>query len=103
MTALMLSNIQIKSDLLVDEKYKYLFSVEEVNKLVQQGMPFRDAYKQVGISIEDGSFTHQPQVTHTHEGSVGNLCNEQIAGMMEAVIQKFQFNKANIALSQLLS
>ena len=57
MAGLMLSNIEIKKDILADEKYKYLFSVEEVNKLVMQGIPFRDAYKKVGQKVEDGSFT----------------------------------------------
>jgi argininosuccinate lyase len=103
MTGLMLSNIEVKKDLLADQKYKYLFSVEAVNKLVLQGVPFRDAYRQVGLSIADGSFTHPPEVRHTHEGSIGNLCNDKIGQAMEAVIQKFQFEKAKIALQQLLS
>jgi argininosuccinate lyase len=103
MTGLMLSNISIKKDLLQDEKYKYIFSVEEVNKLVQQGATFRDAYRQIGQLIADGSFTHGPQVQHTHEGSIGNLCNDHIQQMMTVVIGKFQFDRAKIALQQLLS
>jgi len=71
---LMLSNIEIKKDILADEKYKYLFSVEEVNKLVNTGMPFRDAYKKVGLDIEAGNFKYDTSVHHTHEGSIGNLC-----------------------------
>ncbi|MEO6254940.1 MAG: argininosuccinate lyase [Ferruginibacter sp.] len=103
MAGLMLNNIVIKKDLLNDEKYAFLFSVEEVNKLVLAGMPFRDAYKKVGSDIEAGNFTHSSSPGHTHTGSIGNLCNEQIQGMMTDIIQKFNFNKVKIALQQLLS
>ncbi|MBL7702871.1 MAG: argininosuccinate lyase [Ferruginibacter sp.] len=103
MTGLMISNIQIQKDLLKDEKYKFLFSVEEVNKLVLQGMPFRDAYKKVGAGIEAGNFTHSTAPLHTHEGSIGNLCNGQIQALMQNIIQKFNFGKVKIALQQLLS
>jgi len=103
MTGLMLSNIEIKKDILNDEKYKYLFSVEEVNKLVLQGVPFRDAYKQVGLSIEAGNFTHSSSINHTHEGSIGNLCNKEIAEKMDKIIQKYNFSKVENALQQLLS
>lgn len=103
MTGLMLSNIEIKKDLLKDEKYAFLFSVEEVNKLVLQGMPFRDAYKKVGVDIEAGNFTHSTSPIHTHEGSIGNLGNNEIQSMMQNIIQKFDFGKVKIALQQLLS
>ena len=103
MAGLMLSNIEVKKDLLQDEKYKFLFSVEEVNKLVLQGLPFRDAYKKVGMDIENGNFTYAATVDHTHEGSIGNLCNEQIQAAMQNIIQKFNFDKVKIALQQLLS
>ncbi len=103
MAGLMLSNIQVKKDLLQDEKYKFLFSVEAVNKLVLQGMPFRDAYKKVGIDIEQGNFTYSKNVNHTHEGSIGNLCNAQIQQVMTNIIQKFNFAKVKIALQQLIS
>lgn len=103
MAGLMLSNIIIKKDLLNDEKYKYLFSVEEVNKLVLQGIPFRDAYKKVGLDIEQGNFSHTTTVNHTHEGSIGNLCNHQVKQAMEDIIQKFNFGKVKIALQQLLT
>jgi argininosuccinate lyase len=103
MAGLMLSNISIKKDLLADEKYKYLFSVEEVNKLVLQGMPFRDAYKKVGLDIEAGTFTYSTTVNHTHEGSIGNLCNAEIEQQMTNIIQKFNFDKVKIALQQLIS
>jgi argininosuccinate lyase len=103
MTSLMLSSIEIKQDLLKDEKYATLFSVEEVNKLVLAGVPFRDAYKKVGAAVEAGNFIHSAAPDHTHAGSIGNLCNEQVQGMMENIIQKFNFNKVKIALQQLLS
>lgn len=102
MAGLMLSNITVKKDLLQDEKYKYLFSVEEVNKLVLQGMPFRDAYKKVGFDIEQNNFTYSTSVNHTHEGSVGNLGNEEISRNMDVVLNRFNFNKIKNALEQLL-
>ena len=103
MAGLMLSNIEVKKELLKDEKYKFLFSVEEVNKLVLQGVPFRDAYKKVGMDIENGNFTYTTAVDHTHEGSIGNLCNTEIQQAMQNIIQKFNFDKVKIALQQLLS
>ena len=103
MTGLMLENMIIKKDLLNDARYTYLFSVEAVNKLVTGGMPFRDAYKKVGADIEAGNFSHTASLHHTHEGSISNLCNEKIQDMMNDIIQKFNFNKAKIALQQLLS
>ena len=103
MAGLMLRNIKVKKDLLKDEKYKYLFSVEEVNKLVLEGIPFRDAYKKVGLDIEGGNFTYTPATAHTHEGSIGNLCHDQVQQMMDSVIKKFNFNKVNSAIQQLLS
>ena len=102
MTHLMLSNIEVKDDLLKDEKYKYLFSVEEVNKLVLQGIPFRDAYKVIGQSIEKGEFTYSDQLHHTHEGSMGNLCNEEIQRLMNTEIQSFQFDVVNKKLERLI-
>ena len=103
MAGLMLSNIEVKKELLKDEKYKFLFSVEEVNKLVLQGVPFRDAYKKVGMDIENGNFTYTTALDHTHEGSIGNLCNTEIQQAMQNIIQKFNFDKVKIALQQLLS
>ncbi|WP_462254704.1 argininosuccinate lyase [Ferruginibacter sp.] len=102
MAGLMLSNIQVKKDLLQNEKYKFLFSVEEVNKLVLQGVPFRDAYKKVGMDIEEDNFKYSTEVNHTHEGSIGNLQNDKIAAMMENVIKKFDFEKVKVALQKLL-
>ena len=102
MAALMLSNISVKENIVADEKYKYIFSVEEVNKLVLQGVPFRDAYKQVGLAIEANQFTYSTNVNHTHEGSIGNLCTEQINGMMQTTVSKFEFEKVHIAINALL-
>jgi argininosuccinate lyase len=102
MTGLMLSQVQISKDLLGNEKYASLFSVEEVNKLVLQGIPFRDAYKKVAGDIEAGKFSHTGTPAHTHQGSIGNLCNAEIERMMGDIIQKFNFDKVKIALQQLL-
>ncbi len=99
---LMLTNIEIKENILTDKKYKYLFSVEEVNKLVNTGMPFRDAYKKVGMDIESGNFTYDTTVNHTHEGSIGNLCTEEIKEKMNKAIVAFPFFKVNSAISNLV-
>lgn len=92
MTVLMLSNVHITKDILKDEKYKYLFSVEAVNELVNQGISFRDAYKTVGTQIAKGEFTfdHSRPLKHTHEGSLGNLCNPSIVKEMNKVLAKFK-------------
>ena len=102
MAGLMLSNISVKKNILEDEKYKFLFSVEEVNKLVVKGMSFRDAYKQVGADIEKGSFQYKTNVSHTHEGSIGNLQNSEIKEMMKNILQQFNFEKVNNALEKLI-
>ncbi len=103
MTTLMLSNIQVKENILDDEKYKFLFSVEEVNKLVISGVPFRDAYKKVGQDIEQGKFTYSTQLNHTHEGSIGKLCNDKIKENFTAVMSKFNFSKIEHAYQKLLA
>jgi argininosuccinate lyase len=89
---LMLSNIEIKGNILSDEKYKYLFSVEAVNELVNKGIPFREAYQQVGNQIEKGQFNFDfsEGLHHTHEGSIGNLCSEEIRAQMNLALQKFK-------------
>jgi argininosuccinate lyase len=99
---LMLSNMDVKKDILQDEKYKYLFSVEEVNKLVLKGIPFRDAYKKIGLDIEANQFTYSTDLLHTHEGSIGNLCNEQINANMKKVVDSFEFGKYHKAIEALL-
>ncbi len=91
MARLMLSNIQIKENILDDEKYKYLFSVEAVNELVNKGVSFREAYKQVGNLIEKGEFKfdHKKKINYKHEGSIGNLSNNKIEEEMNKVLAKF--------------
>lgn len=103
MAGLMLSNIEIKENILADEKYKYLFSVEEVNRRVLTGMPFRDAYKEVGLDIEAGKFSYDTQLNHTHEGSIGRLCTAEIRQQMDNALAAFPFAKVQSAIDQLLS
>ncbi len=102
MTAAMMSKIKVRENVLDDDKYLYLFSVEEVNKRVLQGVPFREAYRQVGLEIEAGNFHTDKQVHHTHEGSIGNLCNDAIAARMEQIYNSFGFEKVNNAIEELL-
>ena len=102
MTGLMISNIVVKKDLLLNKQYQFLFSVEEVNKLVLQGVPFRDAYKQIGNDIDKGNFSYTPSPSHTHEGSIGNLQHQQVIFMMDKVLSRFNFSKVESALKQLL-
>jgi len=103
MATLMIQNMEVKKDLLEDPKYQYLFSVEEVNKLVLGGMPFRDAYKQVGLAIEAGNFTYSTQMKHTHEGSIGNLCSTQIAASMQKVVAAMEIVKVEQQIKELLT
>jgi argininosuccinate lyase len=102
MAGLMLSNIAVKRNILADEKYKYLFSVEEVNKLVSEGMPFRDAYKKIGLDIEARNFNYNTNIRHTHEGSIGNLGNDEIKKQMQKVINSFPFETVKKAIEKLL-
>jgi argininosuccinate lyase len=102
MAGLMLSNVSVKENILTDDKYKFLFSVEEVNRLVLSGMPFRDAYKKVGADIEAGNYSPQTTVNHTHEGSIGNLCLPQISALMNNVLSKFNFAKTKTAINNLI-
>ena len=85
-----LNHIQVKDNILEDEKYQYLFSVENVNDLVLNGVSFRDAYVQVGQSIENQNFEPHKNLNHTHEGSIGNLCNEEIKEEFSKVFEKFK-------------
>jgi len=89
---LMLNNIQVKESILADEKYKYLFSVEAVNELVNKGMSFREAYKQIGNNIEQNKFSFDASrpLNHSHEGSIGNLCNIEIQKSMQSVMERFE-------------
>jgi len=97
-----IENIEVKKHLMKDEKYILAFSVEEVNKLVLQGVPFRDAYKQVGLAIEDGKFNTDGKVDHTHEGSIGNLCNDKIEQKKNKVINEFGFEAVASAIENLI-
>ncbi len=103
MAEYMLSNVMVKEDILEDKKYDYLFSVEVVNKMVLEGVPFRDAYKQVGLDIEHGKFVPSKEVHHTHEGSIGNLCNPQIASLMNEVMKQFDINRVEKAEKELVA
>lgn len=87
----MLEHITIKENILDDERYNYLFTVEDVNRLTLSGVPFREAYKQVGMAVQRGEYTPTKEVHHTHEGSIGNLCNDKIAEKMNKVLVKFGF------------
>ena len=97
-----MDKISINDHILDDDRYLYIFSVEEVNRLASEGMPFRDAYKKVGLDIEAGKFTHNKQVHHTHEGSIGNLCNDKIATLMDSVVEGFNFSTMMEAEKNLL-
>jgi len=103
MTTFMLQNISIKDNILDDRKYAYLFSVEVVNELALKGIPFREAYKVVGDSIDKGTFEPGKAVNHTHEGSIGNLCNTEIEVMMGDVLSQFKFEKTQNAIQKLLA
>ncbi len=102
MAYFMLQHVEVKGNILDDPRYAYLFSVEEVNRQVLDGVPFRDAYKQVGMAIEQGNFQPDKQVNHTHEGSIGNLGNSHIADTMAGLLQKFNFEKTAAAVDSLL-
>ncbi len=99
---LALQNMKVNENILDDSKYNYLFSVEEVNKLVLQGVPFREAYKQVGAEIENGTFQPEKNVMHSHAGSLGNLCLDEISASKNEVLKNFKFDKIEEALSNLI-
>lgn len=103
MVGRMMKEIKVNKDVLNDDKYLAIFSVEKVNELVLSGVPFRDAYKQVGLEIENQKFTHSKQVNHTHEGSIGNLCNDQIELLKQNIIDQFDFNRVEDAKHDLLT
>ena len=102
MTAYIISRIQVNTHILDDARYDLMFSVEEVNRRVVEGIPFRDAYKQVGLEIAAGEFTPDKQVHHTHEGSIGNLCNPQVKQLMQEVVEGFHFDRVAEAEEKLL-
>lgn len=94
--------IKINAGIVEDEKYKFLFTVEKVNDLVLQGVPFRDAYKQIGSEVESGQFSYESEITHTHEGSIGNLCNDEIKAKMDLTVSSFPFEKIQSSILALL-
>lgn len=103
MARMMLSEINVRKNILDDEKYTFLFSVEEVNKLVLRGMPFRDAYRQVGRDIEAGNFSPERTVKHTHEGSLGNLNLDELKAAIDRTMSSFEFEKYEAAVNALLA
>ena len=103
MTAYIINKIEVREDILDNPMYDPIFSVEEVNRLAVEGMPFRDAYKKVGLDIEAGKFTPNKNIHHTHEGSIGNLCNDRIQALMQSILDGFHFEKVEEAEKKLLS
>ena len=98
----MMSQVKVNEHILDDARYDLMFSVEEVNRLAAAGVPFRDAYKKVGLDIEAGKFTPVKKVHHTHEGSIGNLCNDRIAALYQRTLDGFDFETYHKAFSLLL-
>jgi argininosuccinate lyase len=98
----MMSQLKVNESILDDKRYELMFSVEEVNRLAQEGTPFRDAYKQVGLAIERGEFTAPATVNHTHEGSIGNLCNDRIKQLFDNTLSQFNFDTYHKAFDALL-
>lgn len=98
-----IAGMEVTKDLMEDPRYKLAFTVEEVNHLVSEGVPFRDAYRQVGIAVQRGEFEYHGTLKHTHEGSIGNLCNDKIAFRMKRLIDRFDFAAVDTAISALMS
>lgn len=103
MTAYILDHIKVRKDIMSDPKYDTVFSVEEVNRLVLRGVPFREAYRQVGTAIEKGTFKADRNIDHTHEGSIGNLCNDKIRERMEHIMAGFPFARTDAAIAKLIA
>ena len=102
MTAYIINRMKVNEHILDNPIYDNMFSVEEVNRLAREGMPFRDAYKKVGLDIEAGNFTPDKNIHHTHEGSIGNLCNDKISRLMDEVVAGFNFSRMETAVDSLL-
>lgn len=98
----MMSQVKVNTNVASDERYSLMYSVEEVNRRVLNGVPFRDAYKQVGLAIENGEFSPSTKLEHTHEGSIGNLCNDQIIALFDKVYDGFNFETYHKAFEKLL-
>ncbi len=99
----MLSQVKVNTDVATDPRYKLMYSVEEVNRRVAEGTPFRDSYKQVGLEIEAGNFEPRYDIKHTHEGSIGNLCNDEITELFNNTLAQFDFNTYHEAFDHLLN
>ena len=102
MAAYIINKMEVNDHILDNPMYDPMFSVEEVNRLAAAGMPFRDAYKKVGLEIEAGEFVANKNIHHTHEGSIGNLCNDKIQALMEQTMAEFSFDKVRNAEKKLL-
>ena len=102
MASYIINKMEVNEHILDNPMYDPIFSVEEVNRLATNGMPFRDAYKKVGLDIEAGQFTPNKEIHHTHEGSIGNLCNDRIVEMMNQTISQFHFERVDTAEKSLL-
>ncbi|GAO29086.1 argininosuccinate lyase [Geofilum rubicundum JCM 15548] len=103
LTTFAIENMTVKKDLMKNPLYQLAFSVEEVNSRVLAGVPFREAYKQVGQEIEKGNFEVPAAIHHTHEGSLGNLCNQEIDHKMQRIMEQFAFDKMQTAIQNLLT
>ena len=103
MATYIVERMEVNEHILDDSRYDAMFSVEEVNRRVLEGIPFRDAYKQVGLEIEAGKFIPNKDIRHTHEGSIGNLCTQEVAALMQQIISGFDFEKTLAAESKLIN
>ena len=103
MTTYIVDRMKVNEEIISDPRYDAMFSVEEVNRLATNGMPFRDAYKKVGLDIEAGRFSPDKNISHTHEGSIGNLCNDEIATLMNSICARFGFDRVAAAEQDLLN
>ena len=102
MAAYIINKIEVNEHILDNPMYDPMFSVEEVNRLAASGVPFRDAYKKVGLDIEAGLFVADKNIHHTHEGSIGNLCNDRIETLMQETLDGFHFERVTTAVARLL-
>ena len=103
MAAYIINKMEVRENILENPMYDAIFSVEEVNRLATEGMPFRDAYKKVGMDIEKGCFSPNKNIYHTHEGSIGNLCNDRIVALMNEILSQFHFEHVDEAEKKLLA
>ena len=102
MTTYIIQRMEVNAHILDNSMYDPIFSVEEVNRLSAEGVPFRDAYKQVALQIAQGTYRADKQIRHTHEGSIGNLCNEEIKQLMQQLLSAFHFERMEAAEKALL-